>query len=366
MEREKRKYNVRLLLFSCFVLTMCMTCGRHPGFPVLRGDYLGQPPPGTKPKIFAPGVLCHGFHEHHLTISPDGAEMFYVSSSIDHAYYVILRIQRIDGLWLQPEIAPFSGTYMDMGPCYAPDGSRLYFNSKRPAPGGTDVGDDYDIWMVEKMDRGWSDPVPLNTSVNTEMNEIFPSIAANGTIYFQRYGQRGSESDFYYARLEGGVYQEPVKLEYGISTEHYESSPSVDPEERWILFQSTRPGGFDGVDFYISFRNDDGTWEFPVNLGSTVSSPGNVISPMISPDGQYFFFARNGPERPFSYGGHSFPGLLEAFRGPENGYGSIYWVDIRAIEPVCRYLSGQVNHPNVKHGRFARSILLNQERVIDE
>jgi hypothetical protein len=110
----------------------------------------------------------------------------------------------------------------------------------------------FDIWKVEKLAGSggrWSEPVNLGSPVNTDGNEIFPSVAADGTLYFQYYEQRGGESDFYTSELVDGEYQQPVRLEYGISTEHYESHPAVAPDESWLIFQSNRPGGYGGVDF---------------------------------------------------------------------------------------------------------------------
>jgi len=297
----------------------------------LTGDYLGQDPPGRIPEVFAPGIISHGFHEHHLTINPDGDEMFYATSSSDHQVYVIARVWRENGIWHGPEIASFSGRYMDMGPAFSPDGQELYFTSRRPPAGGMEENIDFDIWMTQRVGGAWSEPVNLGGTVNTDRNEIFPSVASNGTIYFQYYEESGSESDFYTSRLVDGEYQTPVRIEYGISTEHYESHPAVAPDESHLIFQSIRPGGFGGVDFYISFRHDDGYWSEPANLGEAVSASDNVISPMLSPDGRYFFFSRNGPAESFSLPAGSYDELLRRLRGPENGYGCLYWVDASVI-----------------------------------
>jgi len=42
---------------------------------------------------------------------------------------------------------------------------------------------DYDIWMVAKT-RWMSDPIHLDSGVNSKYDEHFASMAANGTIYF--------------------------------------------------------------------------------------------------------------------------------------------------------------------------------------
>ncbi len=328
----KTNTSVSSIIFL-LILLFC-GCAESDDFPVLRGDYLGQDPPGEFPEVFAPGIISLGFHEHHLTISPDGDEMFYVTSSIDHKQYAIIRVRRENNIWHKPEIASFSGTYLDMGPSYAPDGKTLFFTSKRPSVEGSEQNDNYDIWMVLRLGDDWSEPVNLGSPINSAKNEIFPSVAATGTIYFQSYKESGSESDFYYSRLKDGKYQEPQRLEFGISTEHYESHPAVSPDETYLIFQSIRPGGFGGVDFYISFRTGPNTWSQPVNLGEKVSSPGNVISPMVSPDGRYFFFARNDPAEPFFYAGDSYANLIRLYRTPGNGYGTLYWVDASFIQEL--------------------------------
>jgi Tol biopolymer transport system component len=67
-------------------------------------------------------------------------------------------------------------------------------------------------------------------------------------------------------------------------------APYVDPDEDYIIFESTRPGGVGGVDLYISFQTAAGTWTNAVNLGSAVNSTRNEGGPFVSADGLYLFF----------------------------------------------------------------------------
>jgi len=47
-------------------------------FPVLRGPYLGQKPPGMAPEVFAPGIVTTELNEHGSpTFSPDLSEMYW-------------------------------------------------------------------------------------------------------------------------------------------------------------------------------------------------------------------------------------------------------------------------------------------------
>jgi Tol biopolymer transport system component len=324
---------ILLHLFFFIAIAVFLNCAGQNDFPVLSGDYLGQNPPGMTPEIFAPGIISHGFHEHNLTISPDGDEILFSCSSRDHSYYAIIQVKRNNNVWSSPEIAPFSGNYSDMGPRFSPDGKKLYFSSRRPRDGEVEIRKDFDIWFVEKRGETWSEPVNLGRPVNTDYNEYSPSFSTNGNIYFHYWEEKGSESDICYSVFENGGYQEPVKLEYGISTEHYDGGPFIAPDESYILFQAIRPESFLGnTNIYISFRNSDNTWSNPANIGKTINSSGYPIQPMISPDGKYLFFSTNTIRNSFSYSGKSYLDLIDLYKSHLNGYGTIYWVDAKIIE----------------------------------
>lgn len=41
-------------------------------FPVLKGSYLGQKPPGRLPEVFAPSIISTAFDEFKIVFLPDG------------------------------------------------------------------------------------------------------------------------------------------------------------------------------------------------------------------------------------------------------------------------------------------------------
>jgi hypothetical protein len=91
----------------------------------------------------------------------------------------------------------------------SPDGARLFFISKRPPE------DDFDIWVVERSGNGWGEPRNLGAPVNTEGDELCPSAASDGTLYFSSCGRTDSRGrcDLYRARFRDGQYLEPENLE---------------------------------------------------------------------------------------------------------------------------------------------------------
>ncbi|MEN0004913.1 MAG: tetratricopeptide repeat protein [Bacteroidota bacterium] len=63
-----------------------------------------------------------------------------------------------------------------------------------------------------------------------------------------------------------------------------------------LLFASSRPGGYGGLDLYES-RYANGSWSKPKNLGPTINSPFDETAPFLSRNGKTIYFSSNHPER---------------------------------------------------------------------
>ena len=244
-------------------------------------------------EIFAEGVISAG-NELALSFSPDGQTVYFTRREIldDDTRRVDIYASALrDGAWATPERVSFSSDYRDADQFISPDGSKLYFMSERPLPGTTDKHD-YDLWVVERLDKGWGQPRHLGPTVNSEARDGFPSVTQDGTLYFfsQRDGGYG-QADIYRSRLVDGVYTEPENLGATINTESWEGLPYIAPDESFLLFFSTKPGGYGKGDLYVSY-NRSGVWTEPENLGPSVNTDRVDITPHISPDGEYLFFGR--------------------------------------------------------------------------
>lgn len=69
--------------------------------------------------------------------------------------------------------------------------------------------------------------------------------------------------------------------------------PSLSSDGKTLYFASDKPGGYGGVDLYMSTREIGGTWTTPVNLGPTINTSGDEMFPNIAEDGT-LYFASNG------------------------------------------------------------------------
>src|SRR5690606_16596292 len=61
-----------------------------------------------------------------------------------------------------------------------------------------------------------------------------------------------------------------------------------------LYFSSNRPGGRGGFDIYVSERDANGQWGRPSNLGPTINTRGDEMTPFIHADGKTLYFSSNG------------------------------------------------------------------------
>jgi Tol biopolymer transport system component len=253
--------------------------------------YLGQMPPGEEPEIFAPGIVSLETRlETYPTFAPDGKTLYF--SVVDAAWtegrILSSRLER--GAWTSPEAAPFSdGRYVNWESFLSPDGRRMYFASNRPPSSGMD------IWTVERTaDGSWSAPVRLPDSVNSAAEDGSPCVTNDGTLYFKSLRGGGTGGSWLYRAMpKDGAYPHVESLGNTIRTISGETEPYVSPDESYLIFTSeTRKGGSGGWDLWATFRETDGTWTEPVQLGPKVNSADDEYGPRVTSDGKYLFFTR--------------------------------------------------------------------------
>ncbi len=290
--------------------------------------------PLPEPTLFAGGSISTGDSESHPAFTPDGKTLYFLKNSPTFNFWTIVVSHFKDGKWSTPEVAPFSGQYRDADPFITADGSKIFFISDRPVAGKTkgEDGRDLDIWMMEKISAGWSEPKNLGVPVNSNGSEWYPTVAADGTLYFgsDRPGGKG-RTDLYRSRLVGDKYAEPENLGDAINTEFDEFEPYVAPDQSYLIFMAGHPDGRGGYDLYLTYQRG-GFWTKPVNLGDRINSSGNEYSPKVSPDGKYFFWTSTRGFGSAAQGKHlTYQELSTKLRNARNGLCDIYQIDLSAL-----------------------------------
>ncbi|MBD1362885.1 PD40 domain-containing protein [Mucilaginibacter sp. ZT4R22] len=251
--------------------------------------------PTDTPKLFAPGLLTDGLSNRDLTMSPAGDELFFTIQHPKFIASVIVRVDKVNGVWGKPEVAPFSGINRDLEAAFSPDGKTLYFSSDRPLADKKPKRD-FDIWKVSKTAGGqWGVPENLGAVVNSTKSEFYPSVAKNGNLYFTveaAYG-KGSE-DIVLCRYTPKGYEAPISLPEDINTKFDEFNAFVDPDEQFILF--TCQGRADDMgkgDLYLARKNAAGNWQPAQHLPAGINSTSLDYCPYITPDKKYLIFTSN-------------------------------------------------------------------------
>lgn len=304
----------RMQLFCVFLLLVPAQVTATPGYsdwPEVSGPYLGQKSPGMVPERFAPRLISTGQDEVGSVFTPDLDE-FYFTTWTPETGTKIMVVEQFGGYWKPPRRASFSNHATDVDAAISPDGKRLFFGTKRPRTGETgESRSGFDIWVADLTETGWGEEYSLGTPVNSGQSQVYPTVAENGTLYFQAIRDEGyGKADIYRSRLSGGKYQEPENLGPVVNSEHYEGDVYIDPDESYLIVSiHGREDELGGGDLYISFRRPDYSWSPPKNMGPGINSDKREFCPMVSPDGKYLFFTSKR-------------------RGP----GDIYWVDARVIE----------------------------------
>ncbi len=289
-------------------------------------DYLHQTLPGKIPKIFASRVVSNGFANRDFTISPAGDEIFFTIQQRD-LVSVVMNSTKRNGKWSEPAVASFSGIYNDLEASFTFDGKRIFFSSNRPLH-SNDSTNDYNIWHTEKKNGAWIDPAPLDTEVNSEKDEFYPSMAKNGDLYFTTQIETGKgKEDIVMSEYKNGKYLSPVSLPEAINSKGYEFNAFVDPDEQFILFSAYgRDDDMGRGDLYVSIKKN-GQWQQAVNLGKNINSVSLDYCPFVTWDKKYLFFTSSRAiyKSPFSKK-QTLSDLKKGLLNPGNGLDDIYWV----------------------------------------
>jgi hypothetical protein len=297
-----------------FILVLMPGCSRINDFSVLKGPYFGQEPPNMTPEIFAPGIISTKEHDGLCTIRRGGTYCIFDrgSSSEENPIYNYYITEMKDGRWTKPLLTHFNNRKSDDTISLLPDKNTLLFSSSQSPEGPGKSKKGYNLWIVKSISSGLSNPRIFDTPLNSDYNDIFPSITDDGTIYF--FSNRDvpfTNEDIYRTKLVNGKYTEVERLGSPINTENDEIDPFIASDESYLIYCSDKLAGFGGYDLYITFRNPKGFWSEPINMGEGINSSGFDWIPFVTSDGQYFFF-----------------------NSDRSGHADVYWVDAKIIEQL--------------------------------
>ena len=196
---------------------------------------------------WTPATVATDRYESSATFTPDGREMFFMSSDPAFSRYRLLWSSCSDGQWSAPRKPAFAAhdDVLEGDPFVTADGQRLYFISTRQ----NDKKDDFDIWYVDReADGSFKTARRLPEPVNSLDVELLPRMTADGHLYF------GSD----------------------------------------------RPGGHGLMDIYVANHDAKGEWQVE-NVGAPVNTAASEYEADVSQDGQTLIVVANRNQRSHLY-----------------------------------------------------------------
>lgn len=164
------------------------------------------------------------------------------------------------------------------------DGLSIYFLSFRS--GNADIF----VAQRSRKSEGFGDPVPLPVPINTNGNEICPTIARGNRLYFTGF-QHDAAGDIYLSKRGPQGWSVPLRLGPNVNTNgNLEEAPSFyeDDEGREVMIFSRRPPGpiiGEGGNLYQSVDGGPATL---VQGGPNSSASDNRAS--VTHDGRTIFW----------------------------------------------------------------------------
>ncbi len=185
----------------------------------------------------------------------------------------IFTAERVAGKWGEVREMPFNNREYDFcHPSISIDGDKVFFSSNRPGGYGG-----MDLYYSQKINGKWSEPINLGPTINSDKNEVFPFIHADGTLFFSsnKAGGKGG-LDLYFSKSTDEVWAEPMSMSPELNSELDDFGLIVDSDLKNGYFTSGKSGG-KGLDDIYSFHTDG-----KITEPTVIGKPGEEVTFFIA------------------------------------------------------------------------------------
>jgi OmpA-OmpF porin, OOP family len=209
----------------------------------------------------------------------------------------ILQAQRLSNTSFQL----VNSAHDELNPVISPDGNTLYLTISNHPQNTGGIRDQGDVWVSVLVENNqWSAPVNAGSVINDMAFNAVAGFSADGSQMFllSHYGSQGNP-----ARTQGISVSKKTANGWSrpenISIPYFQNKSGVLtgyilPDQSVFVFAAETYGTRGVEDIYVTTKGSDGSWSGPKNLGSTINSQFQEVTPFLSSDGKTLYFSSNG------------------------------------------------------------------------
>jgi hypothetical protein len=197
--------------------------------------------------------------------------------------------------------------YPDYGPAMNVNDNFLIFTKRKKELTPTKLAyrENEELYYSKNYDGFWDEAMPFSNVINSHCNEGSACLSRDGkTMYFARckvsdfqYDCRDcmGSCDIYVTFLqEDSIWTVPRNLGANVNSVYWDSQPTLSHSEDTLYFSSDRKGSIGLSDIYFTYKIKGGGWAPAQNMGPTINTRGNEVSPFYHPTHHVFYFSSNG------------------------------------------------------------------------
>ena len=271
---EMSRLSISILLISIF-LVACKSNTEDeaiPKVPEFKEAYLGITPPDSVAVPFATGQVTTKGWEYGGTFSKDLKEFYFLRENLQNEMEFVM-YEFVDDSWHLKIISKRQGQ-----PNLSPDGQTMHLGKR----------------YMDRTSEGWSEVKTLEAPFDS-LPIMRLTASEKGTYFFDEF-KPDITGDIRYSRLVDGKREAPQLLPASIN-QGRSFHPFIAPDESFLIFDGHLKESYGDSDIYISYKQVDGSWGDPINLGPQVNTEAWEAAASVTPDGKYLLFNRmSGPE----------------------------------------------------------------------
>ncbi|KEO74058.1 OmpA family protein [Anditalea andensis] len=215
------------------------------------------------------------------------------SNCLKAGIVTMLAFCSLDNIYAQRELTNVNSIYDEQHPVPHPNGDLYYSLGLHPQNigGQQDLGD---IWRSPKTGVSeWGSPVHLK-GISTGGNDVVVGFTSENTMLVYHDGTSRKQGIHQYV-LSGSTWAYEKALNMGSfrnNSRHF--SGRLNEAGNIMVLSLESFGSYGNEDIYVSFLQSNGSWSSPQNLGPTINTYKQEMTPSLSKDGLTLYFSSNG------------------------------------------------------------------------